>query len=147
MKSLFVILFLPLLSHADDTVDTHFRAIASGTDEERRKAIALLYKWDTSEPDRHNYAVNVYLFGTRFVQKTGPLEEKPENYKVLLKAVPKLIDVIGTDQNKAAWRLLVHVMAYARPENTSRADWRKLWETQGRRRFETAAYRGEKPPP
>jgi hypothetical protein len=130
--SLVLSLLLTLSDYAAESVDSCFGAIASGTADQRSKAISQLAQWlQSSEPGQ---AASVMGY-TWDPNTHGP---DREHCKVLLEAVPKIIDTLQTDQRMDAWVILVRVTSFC-PATTNRDIWLKWWKTDGRTFYVRAA--------
>ena len=117
--SLVLSLLLTLSSYAAESVDSCFRAVASGTADERSKAVSQLVGWLQRGDAKQRESVAGYAWNS-----------DREHWKTLLVATPQLIDMLRTDQRKDALAILVRVTTCC-PATTDYDVWHIWWEMEG----------------
>ncbi len=119
-------------------VDRLFRIVADGPPKEQHKAIVQLYALWSSTNLEERVAIQEYHFrdGSKTEGYGDDIQHDRDHYKVLLHAIPNLIEALKADQPvcKNSFLILISVQGFC-PASYEYDLWMRWWNEKGREEF------------
>ena len=122
---------------ATDLIDSSFRTIASGTPEQRSKAMSQLADWLAKGGRERIMAVSAYR-STPKLATDGRAESvwNREHCKTLRIALPLLIEMLQTEQRNQVQSILFCYLCPCCPAGAEYTSWLGWWQGEGHRYYD-----------